>query len=290
MHSALQPPDPQADDRSRPANDHGDGHGGGNGAVHGHNAMVPSATDRMAEVLTLLGSHPDAWSLACPVPLLRVRAGREVYAEGAEAQALYVVRQGSLKCMLIAEDGYEQVVGFATGGDVLGFEGMGRQGRQPMGVTALEDSSLLVLPLDGLAAWRRLSPALDTGLQRSLCDQLARAREGSTMMAAVASEVRLARFLVWTSRHMAAQGQSPRRFMLRMGRRDIASFLAVASETVSRGFGQLADGGLLKVVNRDVEILDMAGLLSRTRATRRETEEGRLKPRHRVPSRESTAG
>ena len=88
------------------------------------------------------------------------------------------------------------------------------------------------------------------------------------MMAAVAAEVRLARFLVWLSGRMAERGQSPHRLRLRMSRRDIASLLGVAHETVSRSFTALAELGLLRVDNREVEILDAAGLRRCTRSTR----------------------
>jgi CRP/FNR family transcriptional regulator, anaerobic regulatory protein len=88
------------------------------------------------------------------------------------------------------------------------------------------------------------------------------------MMAAVAAETRLARFLMWMSGCMAERGQSPRRLYLRMSRRDIASLLGVAHETVSRSFTALAEWGYLRVVNREVEILDAAGLRNCTRNTR----------------------
>jgi CRP/FNR family transcriptional regulator len=88
------------------------------------------------------------------------------------------------------------------------------------------------------------------------------------MMAAVASDVRLARFLLWMSARMEEAGQSPRRLLLRMCRRDIASLLGVAHETVSRSFTTLADAGLLTVQNREVDILDLPALRGVARSTR----------------------
>jgi len=99
---------------------------------------------------------------------------------------------------------------------------------------------------------------------------LARSRELVDIMAAVASEVRLARFLIQHSRRMADCGQSPRRFLLRMGRREISSMLGVAHETVSRSFTALSSLGLVQVCAREVEILDMDGLGAFARSTRRQ--------------------
>ena len=67
---------------------------------------------------------------------------------------------------------------------------------------------------------------------------------------------------------MVELGQSPRRLRLRMCRRDIASLLGVAHETVSRSFTTLAESGFLKVDNREVELLDIARLQARARITR----------------------
>jgi CRP/FNR family transcriptional regulator len=97
-------------------------------------------------------------------------------------------------------------------------------------------------------------------------------------MAAVAAEARLARFILWMSARMATHGESPRRFVLRMSRRDIASLLAVAHETISRGFGQLAECGYITVDGREIEILDHAALQACSLSTRRDKVEAARRP------------
>jgi CRP/FNR family transcriptional regulator len=232
------------------------------------------------EVLMLLGEDVEGWAGSCRVGMSRVRGGAVFLDEGDAAGALHVVRSGSFKSLRTATDGYEQVHGFAGRGDMLGFESLVTE-QHALRVVALEDSTVLALPLHELNGWRRRSPTLDRAVMRALGSQLLRATEIASMMAAVASEVRLARFLVWMSQRMAASGQSPRRFLLRMSRRDIASLLAVASETISRGFGLLVARGHIAVDNREVEILDMAGLKAATVCTRRDRDEpaGRQLPR-----------
>ena len=87
-------------------------------------------------------------------------------------------------------------------------------------------------------------------------------------MSAVAADVRLARFLVQLSAQMAERGQSSRRLLLRMNRRDIANHLGLAHETISRAFRVLSDAGWLRVEDREVEILDLEGLTHCAHATR----------------------
>jgi len=228
-----------------------------------------SAPGPLSDLLRLLGVQPSetAGELDFLIPLWRVRSGATLLHEGAPAECVHVVRSGTFKSLKTSEDGYEQVLGFAGPGEVLGFEALCR-GQQPMSAVALEDSTVYALPVRSLDGWRQGSPALDHALQFALSRQLARVGEITEMMAAVAAEVRLARFLVWLSAHMLECGQSPRRLRLRMSRRDIASLLGVAHETVSRSFGSLVEWGYLRVDNREVEILDLDGLKAFKRSTR----------------------
>jgi CRP/FNR family transcriptional regulator, anaerobic regulatory protein len=208
-----------------------------------------------------------------PVALRRLQAGAALVHEGAPLHSLHVVRCGSLKCVRTLEDGYEQVTAFALPRDVLGFEGL-HAGRHATTDIALEYTAAYALPLVGLQALRERCPALDRGLMLALSRQLARATATADMLAAVAAEVRLSRFILSAADRAAALGWSPRRLRLCMCRRDIASLLGMAHETVSRSFTALSDAGVLKVHNREIEILDLAQLHARALATRRLTEFG----------------
>jgi CRP/FNR family transcriptional regulator, anaerobic regulatory protein len=202
----------------------------------------------------------------------RVARGATLLHEGAHAQTLFIVQTGSFKSVKTAEDGYEHVLGFAWPRDLIGYDGLYRE-HYAFGAVALEDSRAVVLPMTGLAALRQRSPALDEALQALIARQLAHAGEIAEVMSAVAADARLARFLVQLSGRMAERGQSPRRLLLRMNRRDIANHLGLAHETISRSLRLLSERGWLRVDNRDIEILDPAGLRRCARSTRGAAEE-----------------
>jgi CRP/FNR family transcriptional regulator, anaerobic regulatory protein len=197
----------------------------------------------------------------------RITRGATLLHEGAHAQTLFVVQTGSFKSVKTAEDGYEHVLGFAWPRDLIGYDGLYRE-HYAFGAAALEDSRVIGLPMAGLAALRQRAPALDEALQALIARQLAHAGEIAEVMSAVAADARLARFLVQLSGRMAERGQSPRRLLLRMNRRDIANHLGLAHETISRSLRLLCDAGWLRVNNRDVEILDPQALKRCARSTR----------------------
>ncbi len=197
----------------------------------------------------------------------RVARGATLVHEGAHAETLYIVQTGSFKCLKTAEDGYEHVLAFAWARDVIGYDGLYRE-HYAFGAEALEDSRVIALPMAGLAGLRQRSPALDKALQALIARQLAHAGEIAEVMSAVAADARLARFLVQLSGRMAERGQSPRRLLLRMNRRDIANHLGLAHETISRSLRVLSERGCLRVDNREVEILDQQRLKRCARSTR----------------------
>ncbi len=211
------------------------------------------------------GSLQD--ELAAHVDVRRVRKGGALFHEGSAVERLHFVRTGTFKVYHTDADGYEQVLGFAGRGGVLGLDALGLE-THPTTAIALEDSTVLHLDTRSLRALRQRCPVFDAAMERLLSQQLTQLSDLAELMAAVAAEVRLARFLIQLSARMRRQGESGSRLLLRMSRRDIASYLGVAIETVSRSFAVLAQDGYLRVEKRDVEIVDAEGLKDCARATR----------------------
>lgn len=220
-----------------------------------------------AHLLGLLGAHSIDTERSCAlaVSLRRLSPRATLFHEGAPADAIYIVRTGTLKCYRTDADGGEQVLGFARRGDVLGY-GAVSLGRYTSAAGALEPSSVGVVPLAELFTWLQRVPALDRALHQALSMQLAGFEELAGVRAAVPAETRLARFLLYWSRRMAMSGLSLRQLKLCVSRRDIARLLGIAHETISRAFGALSARGCIAVKGRTVDIVDAGGLLLVARA------------------------
>ncbi|MBA4260705.1 MAG: hypothetical protein C0443_01410 [Comamonadaceae bacterium] len=238
----------------------------------------------LAELLHMFGAKVADLAAGAHIPVLlrRMSAGEGLVHEGAPADAIFFVRSGTFKVFRTDEDGYEQVLAFAVRSELLGFDALCMES-YPTAMQALEDSTVYVIPRREIGLLSQALPTFALVLQQAGSLTLTRSRELVDIMAAVASDVRLARFLIQLSRRMLACGQSPRRFLLRMGRREIASLLGVAHETVSRCFSALAAMGLLHVNDREVEILDMDGLKAFSRSTRRPVDDAALARNQHLP-------
>lgn len=225
-----------------------------------------SVVDEMLELLGVVAGEGRR-TPEIPLAVRRLQAGQSLFFEGAAATSIYVVRAGTFKAFHTAADGYEQVFGFARRGDLLGCDALSGD-RHRMATVALEDASVYVIALPDFYALAQGLPDFYRGVMRAVGSAMTDLTQLADMMAAVAAEVRLARFLVHLSQRMAACGQSARCLRLLMTRRDIGSYLGVAHETISRSFAALAALQLVKVEQRKVEILDLAALRRFAQGTR----------------------
>jgi len=220
-------------------------------------AARPARDLRVSALEQFLGDGAGEWMPAgvSPFALVRVPQDAMLVHEGAVARCMYLVQAGSFKTVRTGEDGYEQVLDFVGRHDVLGCDGLAN-GHHASGAVALEESWVYALPLADIRRLARQRPEFNERWQATMAAQIAHAGELSWLTAAVGAEKRVARFLLLLSRRMAERGESPRRLRLRMCRRDVAGHLGLAHESVSRSLSMLTDLGMLRVDNREIEIVD----------------------------------
>jgi len=178
------------------------------------------------------------------------RKGENVFREGEEADAFYVVRSGSIKSYLVTEDGEEQVLGFYLPGDVFGLDTTDVQHRMSSAIT-LETTSLCRFPHVYLA-----DKAQGTNLLRITAEQMQRDHNLVLMLARKDADGRIASFLDDLACRYWSRGYSASAFLLSMSRQDIGCYLGLAVETVSRTLTRFQECGVLQVNRREVEILD----------------------------------
>ncbi len=198
--------------------------------------------------------------IAAPVaPPVRLAKRDALFRAGQPFTALYAVRLGTFKTVALAEDGREQITGYHMGGAILGLEGIGQQ-RHACDAIALEDSEVCPLPYAMLDELARRVPALHQGLLRLVCHDLRRGQEMILLLGSMSAEQRLASFLLDLADRHREHGFSPSEFVLRMTREEIASYLGLKLETVSRIFSRLHGEGLIQVQGRAIKLIDPVAL------------------------------
>ena len=182
--------------------------------------------------------------------------GDHVVREGDRFDAIAAVRAGTVKTYIIDAEGREHVLGFHLPGEIIGLDAIDGD-RYPCNAIALDTVMLCRFSFPKLSVLAARLPGLQRQLFKLMSRDIGRA---SVMAGDWSADQRMAAFVVELSRRLAARGFSATRFRLTMARTDIANYLRLAPETVSRVLKRLQDEGLLNVDRREVEILDMEKL------------------------------
>ncbi len=179
-----------------------------------------------------------------------------IFREGDEFNAIAAVRAGTVKTYVIDAQGNEQVLGFHLPGEVIGLNAI-HTSRYPCNAVALDTVTLCVFSFPQLSMLATRMPGLQQHLFRLLSQDIGKA---AMLAGDFTADERLAAFLVMLSRRYASRGFSPQRYTLTMARSDIANYLHLAPETVSRILRRFSNDGLIEINQRDVAIADMPRL------------------------------
>lgn len=181
-----------------------------------------------------------------------VREGEHIFREGDEFNAIAAIRAGTVKTYVTDLEGREQVLGFFLPGEVIGLNAISTS-KYPCNAVALETVLLCRFSFPKIATLATRMPGLQQHLFRLLSEDIGKA---NFLAGDFTAEERMAAFLVVLSRRYAARGLSATRFRLTMARTDIANYLRLAAETVSRILKRFQTDGLIRVDRREVELLD----------------------------------
>lgn len=182
--------------------------------------------------------------------------GEYVFRHGDPFRAIYAVRGGMVKTVVIDADGREQVLGFYLPGEVVGLDAIYPE-RFPCDAIALERTEFCRFSFPAMSALAARLPSVQQHLFRMLSKELGAA---SHLAGDHSADERMAAFLVDLGERYTARGLSGSRFRLSMSRADIANYLRLATETVSRVLGRFREQELVRIEGREVELLDADGL------------------------------
>ena len=192
--------------------------------------------------------------------------GQHIFREGDPFTAIAAVRAGTVKTYVLDPSGHEQVLGFHLPGELVGLSAISNA-RYPCNAVALDTVMLCRFSFPQLALLATRMPGLQEQLFRLLSQDIGKA---ALLAGDYSADERMAAFLVSLSRRYAARGFSPTRLHLTMGRTDMANYLRLAPETISRVLRRFQDDGLVQVDRRELEIRNAMKLLALAKVVLRE--------------------
>lgn len=191
----------------------------------------------MTQLLSL--AHPcnalpnEDWAGAAR---LTFHPGEEIYAQDQDSDRIYRVVSGSVRTTHLQADGRRQVGDFYYEGDILGVE-VGATHR--FAAEALTDCEVLALRRSGPAAYD--TTLVDRMVWAATARELQRAHSHVLLLGRASACEKVARFLLDLADRF--RGEST---VLPMSRQDIADYLGLTIETISRMLGRLQSDGLIE--------------------------------------------
>jgi CRP/FNR family transcriptional regulator len=187
-----------------------------------------------------------------------LEAGQQLIAEGEKGHFAYSVQQGCLKLFKSLSDGRRQIVGFLLPGD---FIGLPARGDYMYSAEAVERTEVCRFPQRGFEHLFQNSPDLEHRILSIVRDEMVAAQNHMLLLGRRTARERLACFLLDFRERYLEQNLPVDVMRLPMSRMDIADYLGLTVETVSRMFSQMRREGLLVLPRSDsVSIPDIAKL------------------------------
>ena len=196
----------------------------------------------------------------------KVARGATLFHIGDPLVNLYAIRLGHFKTFQINQGGDEQVTGFQMGGELLGMDAISAD-RHYCNAEALEDSEVCEIPFSSLQQLLADLPTLLRHFHRMMSQEITREQGVMLLLGNMQATQRFAAFLVNLASRYEARGYSGSKFHLRMSREEIGNYLGLTIESISRLLSKFKKEGLLRVSNREIELLDPARLKAITAGT-----------------------
>jgi CRP/FNR family transcriptional regulator len=188
-----------------------------------------------------------------------VDRGQTLFLPGTPFHALYVVRSGAFKTFVTNEQGETQILGFHLPGEILGLDAISAE-RHQCTAEALERTTVCEVPFARLSHIALQVPDLQRQLLRVISREVMRDHEHLVMLGRRQAQERLAIFLKSLSERYRRLKRDPALLTLPMSRYELANYLGLVVETVSRLFTRFQQMGVLEVRRKNVRILDFAKL------------------------------
>lgn len=184
-----------------------------------------------------------------------LKARQCLFHQGDASIGVYIVLSGALKAFKVDQDGNELIVSFYYPGDILWTSDLTTD-VNVMTVSALTPASISVIPIQTLQKQMADKQVRQTCYEL-LSKTIRQEQRFACILAKGTAEQRLCYFLFDTW-----QRQNPLscNVNLPMSQQDIANYLGLSKETVSRVFSKLNCEGLLKLSGRRVQLSDVLRL------------------------------
>ena len=185
---------------------------------------------------------------------------QNIFLQNENSDSLYNITEGNIKIYQLLSDGRIQIIGFLYPGD---FFGSYSKKKYNYSAESIGKTKVCIFKKDLLDAYLEKNMELAKELLNMTSHELMLAQDRIGVLGKLNANERMAKFVINISQQRSRIGWQDNPVSLPMTRQDIADYLGLTLETVSREITKLKTSKLIKVLNsKQIYLLDKARLLS----------------------------
>jgi len=212
--------------------------------VRRYNVCEPLGPDRQRE----LYEHQQTW-----------KRGQYLYREGYPVGPILKIITGIVSVSKTLPDGRRQILDFFFAGELCGY--LETEGRYTFEGQAITDVTTCAFTRSRFKAFTAAHDDLTEIVRATLAWKLEGISRHAVVLGQLSAKERVATFLCWFGARSGERGGTPS-VRLPMARGDIADYLGLTIETVSRTLSKLRMLGIIEVSDTTITVLDAARLAS----------------------------
>ncbi len=210
-----------------------------------NNRRVRIQSSEIAAIESIIDSH------------IMIEKNQIVYEAGATFQNLFTVHSGMFKSVYLTQQGDERIVDVFIPGQIMGFDGI-HDGKYKTTVKAVSSGSYCVIPFYPLQELSMKHRDIQTRVMKMMSEKII---QFEIIHSEYNAQQKLVSFVKDVSDLYFSRGFSAKQFPFQISQRDLANYLGLAEETLSRVFKKLKKNEILSLAEHQITIIDMPKFL-----------------------------
>lgn len=187
--------------------------------------------------------------------------GSMIFTEGSDANTLFFINVGKIKLYKYNKDGKEQILHILTNGDFFGELDLIKSSNYQFNAKALDDAKICTLKKSEVKNIILKKPEIALKLLESVGERLSAIENLAQNLSTNDVDARIAYLLLNLMDKYSEELEGKKLINLPLSREDMANYIGVTRETISRKLKKFEDEELIKLIGtKKILILDEDGL------------------------------
>lgn len=188
----------------------------------------------------------------------KYKKGQIIFFEGDVSDKFYIINKGKIKIYKYTKEGKEQILYILSEGDFMGYLSLLKKSTFEFNAEALEDVGVCILTKDSFDTILKKTPEISLKILENLHDRIVSLEDLVQRLSTKDIEARIAGILVSFAKDFGEMQGSEIIIDLPLSREEMANYIGVTRETISRKLTSMQDDGIIQLIgNKKIAIKNL---------------------------------